>query len=245
MLVKHDIAPVDGLSLACGGGRAERQLMERGICKTFHGIDIAEGALSEARTIAEAENLSITYEQSDLNKIELDENAYDLVVTQNCLHHVLKLERLRDKIFQSLRPGGIMWIHDYIGETQFQYSNERLEIVNQLLKILPEEICKDVVNERSIKQLIRKEPGTLISPFEAIRSAEIMPVFLEKFDIIEKSESDAFLGFVCPMGIRHHYVKNDDRKLLFEVLFLFDSLLIERKILPPREGIYMLTPKKV
>jgi len=244
MVAKHGIEPANGLSLACGGGRAERQLMQHGICETFHGIDIAEGALAEAAAAAEAESLAITYEQSDLNTIELKQNAYDLVVTQNCLHHVLQLERLRDQIFQSLRPGGIMWIHDYIGETQFQYSDDRLAVINTLLEIIPDEMHEDVVNLRSMKKLVRKEPGTLVSPFEAIRSAEIMPVFLEKFDIVEKCESDAFLSFVCPVGTRHHYAQNEDRKLLFDVLFFFDRLLIQKEILPPREGIYMLTPKK-
>lgn len=120
VLSKHEITPSVGCSLACGSGRAERQLLLKGICHSFHGIDIAADALAEARKIAEQQQLNITYEQADLNAIQLESQAYDLVVTQNCLHHVLNLEHVADEVAKALKPNGVLWIHDYIGETQFQ-----------------------------------------------------------------------------------------------------------------------------
>lgn len=101
-----------GLSLACGSGRAERNAMAQGICTSFHGIDMVQDALGEARSIAEREKLNITYDQGDLNKIKLQPGSYDLVITQNCLHHVLQLEYLADEIHQAMRPDGALWIHD-------------------------------------------------------------------------------------------------------------------------------------
>ena len=38
----HGLTPERGLSLACGSGRAERNALARGICTSFHGIDVAE-----------------------------------------------------------------------------------------------------------------------------------------------------------------------------------------------------------
>ena len=108
-----------GLSLACGNGRAERSVLQRGICNKFHGIDIADEALAKAKKIAKEQNLDIVYRQGDLNSIELPANTYDLVITQNCLHHVLQLEYLAEEIAKSMTPNGVLWIHDYIGETQF------------------------------------------------------------------------------------------------------------------------------
>jgi 2-polyprenyl-3-methyl-5-hydroxy-6-metoxy-1,4-benzoquinol methylase len=236
--------PIDGLSLACGGGRAERELMEKGICQTFHGIDIASDALDEARQEANKKDLSITYQFGDLNDVALKKDAYDLVVTQNCLHHVLKLEHLAEQIASSLRPGGVLWIHDYIGETQFQYDEERLNIVNKILDILPNRFHEDLVNQRRMSQLARPKPGKLISPFEAIRSGDIMPIFLDKFDILEKYESDSILGLVCPVGTRSNYLQNEESQAIFELLYYMDNLLIEKGIISPRAGMYLLTPKK-
>src|SRR5216117_2107085 len=33
-----------GLTLGCGAGRCERELLRNGVCRTFHGIDISEDA---------------------------------------------------------------------------------------------------------------------------------------------------------------------------------------------------------
>lgn len=243
-LKKHKLQLVDGLSLACGGGRAERRFLQLGICKRFHGIDIAAKALLEAEDEARKENLDITYEQGDLNQLQLKENSYDLCVTQNCLHHVLRLEELAEQIRKALRPGGVLWIDDYIGETQFQYTDARMEMVNRILRMLPDDLKEDKVNKRAIKDLVRRQPGTLISPFEAIRSADIMPVFLSQFDVMEKQEVDSILGFVCSVGTRDNFAKDARNQAIFELLFYIDELLIEHGILPPRGGRYLLTPKK-
>ena len=48
-----------GLTLGCGAGRLERELVSRGICRGFHGIDISEQAVAAARDIARKENLPL------------------------------------------------------------------------------------------------------------------------------------------------------------------------------------------
>lgn len=244
-LRKHGLSPVRGLSIACGGGRAERAFLDRGICQSFHGIDIAEAALQEAQEDAAKGNYNITYEQADLNKVELEKAGYDLVVAQNCLHHVLHLEHLADQIRDSIAPGGVLWIADYIGETQFQYDEQRMEIVNLIREILPHSYREDRVNQRTLGTLIRREPGTLISPFEAIRSAEIMPIFLDRFDVIECSETNALMDLICPVGTRHNYLQSEEGRSLFELLLLLDELLLNEDVLTPRSGCYLLRPKSL
>lgn len=239
-LRKHGLQPENGLSLACGNGRAERFLMQAGFCRTFHGIDIADDALATARQAAEQDNLAITYARADLNDVELPAEAFDFVVTQNCLHHVLKLEHLARQIHRALRPGGTLWISDFIGETQFQYTDRRLEIVNRVLASLPEEYRTDVVNNRTLTTLKRPEPGALASPFEAIRSADIMPVFLDLFEVVEKREFDAILKYVCPLGTRQAYNRDATSRALFETLMLLDETLIATGELTPVAGTYLL-----
>ncbi len=73
-----------GLTLGCGTGRRERELVCRGVCRSFHGIDISEKAIATAREIAKEQDLPLTYEVADLNFLELPERTFDLVVAQTC-----------------------------------------------------------------------------------------------------------------------------------------------------------------
>jgi SAM-dependent methyltransferase len=172
-----------GLTLGCGAGRCERDLISRGVCRSFHGIDISEDAVAKAREIAKEQNLPVTYEVADLNFVRLPEKTFDLVVAQTCLHHILFLEHVADQIWRSLKNGGYLWIHDFVGETQFQYDDKRLAIINQVLAILPEKLRRNLMTGRTTTEIKRPEPGCLGSPFESIRSAEIVPVFQRWFTI--------------------------------------------------------------
>jgi SAM-dependent methyltransferase len=116
----------NGLTLGCGAGRRERELIGRGVCRSFHGIDISEKAIAAAREIAKEQDLPITYQVADLNFLELPEKTFDLVVAQTALHHVLFLERVAEQVWHSLKSDGYLWIHDFIGETQGQYDPKRL-----------------------------------------------------------------------------------------------------------------------
>jgi SAM-dependent methyltransferase len=232
-----------GLTLGCGAGRCERELIRNRVCRTFHGIDVSANAIVEAREIAKEQNLPLTYEVADLNLVELPEATFDLVVAQTCLHHILFLERVAEEIWRSLKTDGYLWIHDFIGETQQQHDLRRLSIVNQILAVLPEKFRKNQITGRLVTQSRRPEPGHLSSPFESIRSSEIVPVFQRWFTIEWKQEFNAFLHLIAPPGTRAAYVENADTKALFEILLLLDHLCIEEKIVQPTGGQYLMRPK--
>jgi SAM-dependent methyltransferase len=232
-----------GLTLGCGAGRRERELVKNGICKSFHGIDISENAVAAAREIAKEQNLPLTYEVGDLNFVKLPEKTFDLVVAQTCLHHILFLEPVAEQVWRSLRSSGYLWIHDFIGETQGQYESKRLTMMNQLLAVLPEKFRKNKITGRFVTEIKRPEPGHLSSPFESIRSSEIVPVFQRWFTIEWKLENSAFLQLVAPPGTRAAYLENEDTKALFEVLMLLDDLCIKEKIVQPTGGQYLMRPR--
>jgi len=227
-----------GLSLACGNGWAERTLAEHGVCESFVGIDISPGVLDQARNAAGGRDFE--YRLGDLNRVQLGVEEYDLVVTQNCLHHVLELEYLADQIWRCLKPGGVLWIDDFVGETQFQWSDERLKIVNEIMAILPPRYRRFRLHDFVIETVKRPEIGNLVSPFEAIRSGELVDVFSRRFDIEIRNEQESLLHLVCPVGARQNYVETEDGPVLFELLMLLDRLLIEHKILPPVGAQYVM-----
>ncbi len=234
-----------GLSFGCGAGRLERLLLQQGVCRKMHGIDASPQAVAEAREIAQRENLPLTYEVADLNFVKLPPGAFDLVVAQTSLHHVLFLERVAEQAWHSLEEGGYLWIHDFIGETQGQYDSKRLALINELLAILPEKFRRNIIQNRTLSKIVTPEPGRLGSPFEKIRSAEIVDVFQRWFTIEWKKEFTAFLDLVAPPGMRAAYVENEDTKALFEVLLLFDHVCVEEGIVKPVGGQYLMRPREV
>ena len=230
-----------GLSLACGSGTAERELLGLGICQRFHGVDSSPDAIEEAQE--NGRGLDLTYEAADLDRLVLEPRAYDLVITRNGLRNVLELEHLAEQIWRSLKPGGCLWIHDYIGESQFQFSDLRLDIANRILAILPERYRRDRLRDRVLSKIARPSPGALASPFEAVRSAEIIPIFTRWFDIEYRHEESAFMGRVCPRGTRANYTETEDGPALFELMMLIENLLVEHGILEPHTGQYLMRPK--
>jgi SAM-dependent methyltransferase len=232
-----------GLSIGCGEGRAERRLIQQRVCAAFEGIDIATGALAEARAEAAANRLDITYREADINFVDLPSQRYDLIIAQTSLHHVLRLEPVADQIARALAPGGIVWIHDYVGESQFQYSDARLEVVNRIIGSLPERYRFDRVHHRQLGLVARRKPGTLISPFESIRSEEIPEIFASRFATLERRETMTLLHLVAPVGTRASYTADDASRTLFEVIHQMDRALAVTGALAPVTGQYILTTR--
>lgn len=242
---ERDLKFSNGVTLGCGAGRLERELIDAGVCESFHGVDIAEGAIASAKAIAKEKDLPITYEVADLNYVELPTQAYDLAVTQTILHHVLHLEHLAEQIWKSLKPDGYLWIHDFVGESQGQHDQKRLDLMNQVLEILPEKFHHNKINGRIVNKIERPIPGKLGSPFECIRSAEIIPVFEKWFTIEWRIEFNAFMQRVIPPGTRAAFLENEDTHALFEVILMLDNLCIQEEAVKPTGGQYLMRPKKL
>jgi len=240
---KNDIRLKKGLVVGCGNGRVERDFLKKNVCESFHGFDIAVDAIEEAKKLARQENLPLTYEVADFNFIKLPENEYDLVCTQTALHHVLYLEHLIEQLWLTIKPGGILWFEDFIGETQFQWTDQRLEIVNSIVECLPQELTFDNVNQRQMPKLASPVPGTLGSPFESIRSSEQIPLLEKWFFVEHKYEWASIIHHVTPPGVLESYLKNEDTKALFELLLFVDQLLLKHDVLPPVRAQIIFRPK--
>lgn len=228
------------LSLGCGSGRIERALLREGIGTAADGIDISPHSIDEARAHAEEQELPIEYRAADLNFAELPVGTYDLVVATTALHHLLGLEHVLDEVARSLKPDGLLWVDDFVGETQFQWLDVRMEVANALINGLPEHLRWDAVEDRPLEKVVRRKPGTLASPFESIRSAEIPALLRERFDVLEQQESGAVVPLVCPPGTYVAYAATHEDRARFARMLELDRLLISEGVMPPLAGRYLL-----
>ena len=128
----------EAVSLGCGFGALERDLMRRGLTRQILGLDLADGAIAEARRLAAAEGLvGISYRVIDLESVRLPPRCADVVFAHQSIHHVESLDALFVAIRKALRPGGVLHLHEFVGPSRFQWTDAQLELVNGFLAALP------------------------------------------------------------------------------------------------------------
>jgi 2-polyprenyl-3-methyl-5-hydroxy-6-metoxy-1,4-benzoquinol methylase len=237
--------PIKALSLGCGFGVIERVLRRRGYCHFIHGVDVADGAIQGARKAAEAEGLQgLTYEVADLNTVEFPAETYDIVYAHAALHHVFQLEHLLDQIRQTLKPGGLLVVQEYVGPSQMQFPREHLFLADVFLKAIPERYRR--MRDGRIKQrAARLSLDTMNSsdPSEAIRASEIVPLVASRFEVRHFRYIGGTLLLLMFNEIAGN-LKEDDPEIkpLVEALIALDDFMIDNKVLPSYH-VYMVCEK--
>src|SRR5215831_3417004 len=177
------------LTLGCGHGDLERGLCQYNFAVQHDGIDIAEGAIAEARRLASEVGLkNLSYTVADLNTVELPRYEYDVVFGIGSIHHIAALEHLLIQVSQSLKPNGYLFLDEYIGPNQFQWPDSQLSIINEQIELMPERFKMAVTEPPWLKgPIIRHtvEEMNAVDPSEAIRADHIVPLVSTFFDVSE------------------------------------------------------------
>ena len=95
------------LDIACGKGRNSLYLAELGF--EVAAMDISTVALDEARTRAQSKQLRIDWRQTDLEVVQLEEAAFELVVNFNYLQR-----SLIPQIERAVKVGGYVIFETYL-----------------------------------------------------------------------------------------------------------------------------------
>ena len=90
------------VDLGCGFGWFSRWAAAAGAAEVL-GVDLSCNML--ARAAADTSDERITYEQHDLDNLELPPASFDFAYSSLTLHYLLDLDRLFASVRQSLRPG--------------------------------------------------------------------------------------------------------------------------------------------
>jgi SAM-dependent methyltransferase len=180
-----------GVSLGCGDGTLDRQIVRRGICGSLTGIDISPVSLEVARRGAAMDGLgTIAYVQGDLNRLHLPANSCDAVFFQQSLHHVSDLEGCLDTVRDALRPGGFVYLDEYIGPSQSEWQRGRLRYADDVYRELPRRL-------RTRRHLQIPVDGK--DPREAVRSSEILTELTRRFSIqVRKDYGGTLLSVIYP-----------------------------------------------
>lgn len=164
------------LSINCGNGWVERELVGTQVVASAIGIDISDALLAEARTHAADAGLDITYERHDTNTSDLHFEGIDLVVNFAAMHHVARIDRVMRQLCRLLPEHGAFMSWDYIGPHRNQYPTAMWEAMWALNATLPPAMRK--------KMQYPHLPTMLESdPTEAIHSELIMATMRRYFHL--------------------------------------------------------------
>jgi len=177
------------LNLGCGFGDLEAHAFSLGLVKRFHSLDLSEAALEAAR-----ERLSgrpVEFLLMDANRMELEPGRYDAVFAASSLHHFTRLEHVLDQVKLGLKPGGWLVFDEYVGPSRFQWSEDQLDVINQVLASLPPRLKRDLRRGFGVKRRVFRPPldeSSRDSPFEAARSAEILSLVEQRLEIARRRD---------------------------------------------------------
>jgi SAM-dependent methyltransferase len=166
-----------GLSLGCGEGALERDVMEKRICCEMLGLDLSNEAVTRASALARAAGLdSINYRLGDMNHLELEEESFDIGFFHQSLHHVEALDSCLATVRRALRPDALLYLDEYIGPSRGDWCRELIAEAQEVYARLP----------RQIKRRRRVTlPVDWRDPSEAVRSAEIVE-HLERYFVLRE-----------------------------------------------------------
>ncbi len=221
----------EAVSVGCGFGNLERDLLRRGWVERITAYDLADGAIAQARRLAEEAGLSgrVTYRVADLDTLELEPGSADAVFAHSAIHHVRALEQLYATIHAALRPGGVFHLHEFVGPTRFQWTDAQIRLVNEFMDALPPRLRrlpgyapKGPMRRPTLDEMLAADPS------EAIRSAELVSALDPWFEIVEERRIGGALLHLALGDIAQNFdpAKETDRAILLD-LFAREDQAIE------------------
>lgn len=145
------------LILNSGNGHVERDLLRLGIVERATGVEYAQDLLNEAREMAAAEQLPLSYHRMDTNAAEFPSGPFDLVVNSAAAHHIARLDRVFRRLCELLPPDGWFISFDYVGPHRNQYSWEQWSAADGVNRLLPVSL-RQTMNYPHLPTMLATDP---------------------------------------------------------------------------------------
>jgi SAM-dependent methyltransferase len=190
----------NGISIACGLGRAERNFVKLGMVDgIIAGIDLSSVSIECARKEAEREGADskLRYFASDIYdylSIKNNSKSFDLAIGVGGLHHIDDPFRLMGMLRKRMTSNGILFVDEYVGPDYYQYDKPTLDIINSILSALhplDSSMWPASWEGFSKKSFLDSDPS------EGIASSHIMPAIEENFVIMECFNLCGNIIFTC------------------------------------------------
>ena len=239
------------LSIGCGAGELELDLARINAFRACDAWDLAVDSIARATQIAAKKQIAgLTFAVQDAETALIPSNTYDAAWFNMSLHHIEKLESTLGNIAAALKPGGYLFLNEYVGPNRFDFSAREKEIMSAVYRLLPDKY------RRSFAQANRGEVIETASfpnpvdvaaadPSESIRSGDIIECVRAHFDIVELNPCGGTLLQFLLGNIMGNFREDDSTSLrVLQMLFEIEDTLIEVDEIPSHFATMIARPKR-
>ncbi len=222
------------LDLGCGAGGNSLALWAAGATRCLEGIDVSGARVAEGETMRRRAGIPGAFREGDVNRVVLPENSYDVIFSCHSFHHFLELEHVMTQVARALTPRGLFVLEEFVGPTQFQWTDAQMAVTRSLLGLLPSRL-------RMLRwNCVKTEEGrptpaevVAVSPFESIRSAEIGPLFARYFEVVAVAKLGGTIQHLLYNGIIHNFQLTDaEATAHLQAIIAVEDALLAAELLP-------------
>lgn len=225
------------LSVGCGGGTPELEFLKTGCFVQIEAFDISPAIIAHAQEKADRLHLpGIHFFTADAARYVYGKERWDAVLFHSSFHHLRRPEKILPQVAQSLCPGGLLIVNEYVGPDRNQWRSEQLQEINRLLAELPPRYRKRY-DGRSVKQKAWR-PGRLRmllnDPSEAVHSSTLPDLIRANFETVEEKSYGGNLLHPLLKDIAHNFVADDsETTAILEHLFRAEDNFLRRENVAP------------
>ena len=205
-------------------------LLEENIVAHFDCFELSEKAIEEGRCEAEKRNLTdrITFHHGDAFKAVLPSEYFDCIYWDNAMHHMFDAYAAMRWSKDKLAANGCFFMFDFVGPTRFQWTEEQIRILKQLLESLDDAYFLTPDREYMWKKepsLMTEEEMMKADPSEAADSDNILPAFKELFP---EGKVIPLGGLIYALGLDGILFNIPENSILLRKLLRLDSSLAQQ-----------------
>ena len=224
------------VTIGCGTGALERDLVRKKIASRVTGLDIAPAPIERAREAAEAEGLTdrVSYELAEAHEyLDQRPEAFDAVFFHGSLHHFYRPVEILESSRRALKEKGLVYIDEYVGPSRTEWHP---------LRMLPANLAYYLLPRAARRPKIVRAPINYDDPTEAVASNEILSAIDRVFERVERRDYGGNLLSVVypnlrrPLGERAAFDAAVRRLVRLENAFLrlpgvtsYSTVVIARK----------------
>jgi SAM-dependent methyltransferase len=198
------------LELGCGSAALSLDLFRLGSSREIEGMDASAERVEVAEERRRAADATGVFRVGDVNRITLPPERYDLIVSSHSFHHFLELEHVMEQVARALTPRGLFILEEFVGPTQFQWTEAQIDVTRTLMALIPERYRR--LRWGAVKPYEGRptvEDVVAASPFESIRSSDIAPLFEERFRVVQRRALGGTIQHLLYNGIIHNFAPGD------------------------------------
>jgi SAM-dependent methyltransferase len=231
-----------GLVLGCGDMIGEYSMFTHPKLKfaKVDAYDVSRESIERARRLTDEKGLKVNYYVADINQIELPVDRYALVVIFHSFHHFKQIDHVTNQINQALLPGGVFFVHDYVGPCRLQFTERQLFYAQLMLEALPIRYRREP--DGAVKQRVQGVSLEDMSPDEAICSDQILPALARYMHIAWQHN---WAGLLHPLldGIGFNFSASSEDQAIVRFLYELDKVLCQTGEVEPNFTITIATKR--